>query len=135
LVDRICGSSDDFLNSDGKLFGGDGSDHLADTPDNDNLNSIDLIVNDDNLYGGDDVNGGSCQSEPDLETNYDPGLSPPFLVDAVFLPSSFLLTARRRKGKRKHSIRPFLSFFFLDWARPFHPTTNNTFLLTSFADF
>jgi hypothetical protein len=78
LVDRICGSSDDFLNSEGKLFDGDGSDHLADTADDDNLNSIDLIVNDDNLYGGDNVNGGSCQSEPDLETNYDPGLSPLF---------------------------------------------------------
>ncbi len=68
-VDRICGGSgDDFLRSNGKLFG-DGSDHLAGSADDYNLNSIDLVVDDDKLYGGDHISGDSCQSEPDLETN------------------------------------------------------------------
>jgi hypothetical protein len=72
-VDRICGGSgDEFLRSNGKLFDSDSSDHLAGSADDDNLHSIDLVVDDDKLYGGDHINGDSCESEPDLETNCEP---------------------------------------------------------------
>jgi hypothetical protein len=145
-VGRICGgSADEFLRSNGKLFDSDSSDHLAGSADDDNLHSIDLVVDDDKLYGGDYISGDSYQSEPDLETNCEIPVFHLSFFRRCHLPSLFfLLTAkrgtRRRKGKRKHNMEPFLSFslsffLFLYCARPFRSSTNNTFLSTSFADF
>jgi hypothetical protein len=114
-VDRICGGSgDEFLSSDSKLFG-DGSDHLAGSPGDDNLNSIDVVVDDDKLYGGDYINGDSCQSEPDLETNCKIQVfHPPFFRRCrSSFPLLFAYGKKRRKKKKRKKKTSYatISFF------------------------